>query len=149
VRRFTRLSTLKRRRYLSYTALPTGINLQSDAHSFLRHFTINRHTKVSSMSELMFYTHPTRGRSTGLKSCTAHQTVWLSYGEEMKSASYLAVNPMARFRLATQRGTVVTLSRSNSRQLVDCFPGDKQLILPVGDARRASYFRWLFFCRNN
>ena len=100
------------------------------------------------MPDLVFYTNPqSRGRivhwmleELGMP----YQTVWLEYGEDMKSAGYLAVNPMGKVPALQHKGTVVTEAAAICAYLADCFP-DKQLIPPAGDARSASYYRWLFF----
>ncbi len=100
------------------------------------------------MNDLVFYTNPqSRGRiahwmleEIGLP----YETVWLEFGPAMKSAEYLAVNPMGKVPALKHGGVVVTEVAAICAYLADRFP-EKKLIPPSGHPDRAAYFRWLFF----
>lgn len=100
------------------------------------------------MNDLVFYTNPqSRGRiahwmleELGLP----YETVWLGFGPAMKSAEYLAVNPMGKVPALKHGGVVVTEVAAICAYLADRFP-EKNLIPPSGHPDRAAYFRWLFF----
>ena len=100
------------------------------------------------MNDLVFYTNPqSRGRvahwmleELGLP----YETVWLEFGQAMKSAEYLAVNPMGKVPALKHGGVVVTEVAAICAYLADRFP-EKNLIPPAGHPDRAAYFRWLFF----
>lgn len=100
------------------------------------------------MNDLVFYTNPqSRGRvahwmleELGLP----YETVWLEFGPAMKSAEYLAVNPMGKVPALRHGGVVVTEVAAICAYLADRFP-EKNLIPPSGHPDRAAYFRWLFF----
>lgn len=100
------------------------------------------------MNDLVFYTNPqSRGRvahwmleELGLP----YETVWLEFGPAMKSAEYLAVNPMGKVPAIKHGGVVVTEVAAICAYLADRFP-EKNLIPPSGHPARAAYFRWLFF----
>jgi len=100
------------------------------------------------MNDLVFYTNPqSRGRvahwmmeELGLP----YETVWLEFGPAMKSAEYLAVNPMGKVPALKHGGVVVTEVAAICAYLADRFP-EKKLIPPSGHPDRAAYFRWLFF----
>lgn len=100
------------------------------------------------MNDLVFYTNPqSRGRvahwmleELGLP----YETVWLEFGPTMKSAEYLAVNPMGKVPALRHGGVVVTEVAAICAYLADRFP-EKDLIPPSGHPDRAAYFRWLFF----
>lgn len=66
----------------------------------------------------------------------------------MKSAAYLAVNPMGKVpALRDGHGdgaVVVTEAAAIRAYLAERFP-DKGLAPPLGSAARAAYFRWMFF----
>lgn len=100
------------------------------------------------MSELLFYTNPqSRGRIAHWmleEIGEPYQTVWMSYGPEMKSPAYLAVNPMGKVPALKHRNVVVTETAAICAYLADYF-SDKGLIPPPGHPGRADYFRWLFF----
>lgn len=96
--------------------------------------------------DLTFFTNPrSRGRivrwmleETG----ASYRTEIIEYGEAMKSASYLAVNPMGKVPAIRHRGTVVTEAAAICAYLADAFP-DSGLAPPAGE--RGAYYRWLFF----
>ena len=100
------------------------------------------------MNPLVLYTNPqSRGRiahwmmeEIGLP----YETVWLDYGESMKAADYLAINPMGKVPALRHGDAEVTEAAAICAYLADCFP-EKNLIPPPAHAGRAPYYRWLFF----
>jgi glutathione S-transferase len=100
------------------------------------------------MSDLTFYTNPqSRGRIAHWmmeEIGEPYETVWLDYGPAMKSAAYLAINPMGKVPALRHGEVVVTESAAICAYLADHFP-DKGLIPPAGATQRAAYFRWMFF----
>lgn len=96
--------------------------------------------------ELVFYTNPqSRGRiarwmleETGVP----YRTEVLGYGTTMKSPEYLAVNPMGKVPAIVHKDQVVTETAAICAYLADAFP-EARLAPPP--ARRANYYRWLFF----
>ncbi len=100
------------------------------------------------VAELHFYTNPqSRGRivrwmleETGLD----YDTTVLEYGTSMKSAAYLAINPMGKVPAIVHKGTVVTEAAAICAYLADlCAPG--VLAPAVADPARGTYYRWLFY----
>jgi glutathione S-transferase len=100
------------------------------------------------MSDLTFYTNPmSRGRIARWmleEVGRPYETVVLGYGPAMKAPDYVAVNPMGKVPAIRHGDSVVTECGAICAYLADAFP-EKGLAPPVGDARRAPYFRWLFF----
>ncbi len=100
------------------------------------------------MSDLVFYTNPqSRGRivhwlleELGLP----YETVWLTYGPEMKSPEYLSVNPMGKVPAVKHGKALVTETAAICAYLADRFP-EKNLLPPANHPARAAYFRWMFF----
>lgn len=98
------------------------------------------------MTQLTFYTHPmSRGRiarwmleETG----APYDTVLLDYGTSMKSADFLAINPMGKVPAVKHGDVIVTEAAAVCAYLADAFP-QKQLAPPL--AERGAYYRWLFF----
>ncbi len=66
----------------------------------------------------------------------------LAYGPPMKSAEYLAINPMGKVPAIVHRGHVVTEVAAICAYLADVFP---EAGLAPPPAERADYYRWLFF----
>ena len=64
-------------------------------------------------------------------------------GENLKP-EYLAVNPMGKVPALKHADTVITEAAAICTYLADAFPKAK-LNVPVGDARRGIYLKWLFF----
>ncbi|HTU11411.1 MAG TPA: glutathione S-transferase family protein [Allosphingosinicella sp.] len=99
------------------------------------------------MTDLVFYTNPqSRGRvvrwmleETG----APYEVVNVDYAT-MKSADYLAVNPMGKVPAIKHGDEVVTETAAICAYLADAFP-EAGLIPPVGHRKRGSYYRWLFF----
>lgn len=64
------------------------------------------------------------------------------YGPDMKSAEYLAINPMGKVPAIRHGDTVVTETAAILCYLADIFPEAK---LAPPPAERGAYYRWLFF----
>ncbi len=73
-----------------------------------------------------------------------YRTELLEYGTTMKSPDFLAINPMGKVPALRHGDSVVTEGAAICAHLADAFP-EAQLAPPLGDPRRGSYFRWLFF----
>lgn len=71
-----------------------------------------------------------------------YRTEWLSYGGEMKSQDYLAINPMGKVPALRHGETVITECAAICAYLADAFPA-AGLAPDPGD--RGMYYRWLFF----
>jgi glutathione S-transferase len=101
-----------------------------------------------AMPDLTFYTNPmSRGRIARWmleEVGEPYETVVLDYGTTMKGADYLAINPMGKVPAIRHGDAVVTEAAAICAYLADAFP-EKGLAPPLGDPRRAPYFRWLFF----
>ena len=98
------------------------------------------------MATLTFYTNPqSRGRIARwmLEEVGApYETVVLDYAGAMKSADYLAVNPMGKVPAIRHGERVVTEGAAICAYLADAFPDAG---LAPAPADRADYYRWLFF----
>lgn len=98
------------------------------------------------MSDLIFYTNPqSRGRIVrwALEEVGAHYEVRvMDYADSMKSADYLAVNPMGKVPAIAHKGKVVTECAAICAYLGDAYPDAG---LAPAPADRADYYRWLFF----
>ena len=98
--------------------------------------------------EIVFYTNPqSRGRivrwmleELGRPYCTEV----LGYGTSMKSADYLALNPMGKVPTITHRGVVVTEGAAICTYLADAYP-EAGLAPAFDDPARGTYLRWMFF----
>jgi glutathione S-transferase len=73
-----------------------------------------------------------------------YRTELLEYAASMKSPEYLAINPMGKVPAIRHGDTVVTEAGAICAYLADVFP-QAGLAPPVGDRRRGTYFRWMFF----
>ena len=97
-------------------------------------------------SELVFYTNPmSRGRIVRWmleEVGEPYRTEILEYGTTMKSASYLALNPMGKVPAIRHGDAVVTEGAAICAYLADAFP---QAGLAPALADRADYYRWLLF----
>ena len=95
--------------------------------------------------ELVFYTNPqSRGRIVRwmLEEVGApYRTEIVAY-PDMKSADYLAVNPMGKVPAVRHGETVVTECAAICAYLADAFPGAG---LAPAPPERGAYYRWLFF----
>ena len=100
------------------------------------------------MHRFTLYTHPySRGTNVVwmLKECGAQYDVKLiPFGEAMKSADYLAVNPMGKVPALKADGTVLTETAAIITFLAEQFP-DKHLIPAADSLARGEFYRWLCF----
>jgi glutathione S-transferase len=71
------------------------------------------------------------------------QLLSLSKGEN-RAPDYLAVNPMGKVPALRHGDAVITEAAAICAYLADEFPRAK-LNVPLGDARRGPYLKWLFF----
>lgn len=98
--------------------------------------------------DLIFYTNPmSRGRIVRWmleEVGQPYRTEVLEFGSTMKSADYLAFNPMGKVPTILHNGTVVTEAAAICAYLADVFP-EAGLAPPHGDRHRGSYYRWMFF----
>ena len=100
------------------------------------------------VSDLYLYTNPqSRGRiahwmmeELGLP----YETRWLDYGTTMKSADYLAINPMGKVPALRHGSAVVTEAAAICAYVADAFPAAGLKPAP-GTPESAAYHRWLFF----
>lgn len=96
--------------------------------------------------ELVFFTNPmSRGRIVRWmleEVGTAYRTEIVEFGAGMKSADYLAVNPMGKVPAIRHGDVVVTETPAICAYLADAFPA-AGLAPPVH--ARGDYYRWLFF----
>jgi glutathione S-transferase len=63
---------------------------------------------------------------------------------ENREPAFLALNPMGKVPTLVHDGTVVTETGAICCYLADAFP-EAGLTVPVGDRRRGTYLKWLFF----
>jgi glutathione S-transferase len=99
------------------------------------------------MSQLTFYTNPmSRGKiirwmleETGL----AYETKVLDYATTMKSAEFLAINPMGKVPVIKHGSVIVTETPAICAYLAETFP--EIGLAPQTSEERAAYYRWLFF----
>jgi glutathione S-transferase len=97
------------------------------------------------MAHLIFYTNPqSRGRIIRWmleEVGQPYDTEIIAY-DRIKSAEYLAVNPMGKVPAIKHRGRVVTECAAICAYLADVFP---QSNLGPRDDEKADYYRWLFY----
>lgn len=100
------------------------------------------------MSDILLYSNPqSRGQIAHWmleELGEPYDTRWIEYGAEMKSAEYLAVNPMGKVPAVTHKGKVITECPAICAYLAAAFP-EKNLQPQSGDPALADYYRWLFF----
>jgi glutathione S-transferase len=98
--------------------------------------------------QLTFYTHPmSRGRIVRWmleEIGQSYRTELLDYDTTMKSAAYLAINPMGKVPAIRHGDVVVTEAAAICAYLADVFP-EARLAPPPRDRLRGPYYRWLFF----
>ncbi len=98
--------------------------------------------------DLVFYTHPqSRGRTVRWmleELGQPYRTEILGYGQSMKAAPFLAINPMGKVPAITHGGTPVTEVAAICAYLADAFPA-AGLAPHSGSLARGPYYRWLFF----
>ncbi|MCL5049613.1 MAG: glutathione S-transferase family protein [Firmicutes bacterium] len=100
------------------------------------------------MQELTLYTNPnSRGRVVRWmleELGVPYQLKVLEYGPAMKSADFLALNPMGKVPVLTHGDVVVTEAAAICAYLADQF-ADKGLAPKPDSPERGTYYRWLFF----
>lgn len=100
------------------------------------------------MSQLIFYTHPySRGRTVRwlLEELEVPYVARvMQYDTTIKSAEYLAVNPMGKVPAIDDNGVIVTEVAAICTYLADKYP-EKKLAPALDDPERGTYLRWLFF----
>ena len=98
------------------------------------------------MSKIDFYTNPmSRGQIArwALHEAGAEYVQHLmNYEGAMKTAEYLAINPMGKVPAIVHDGKVVTECAAICAYLADAFPDAG--LQPAAD-ERADYYRWMFF----
>jgi|SRR5579875_2136738 len=98
--------------------------------------------------EIVFYTNPmSRGRVVRWmleEIGRPYRTELLEFGPGMKTAEYLAINPMGKVPAIRHGEVVVTEAAAICAYLADAFP-EAGLAPPAGDRLRGPYYRWLFF----
>ncbi len=98
------------------------------------------------MSKIDFYTNPmSRGQIArwALHEAGAdYEQHLLDYGTTMKAPEYLAINPMGKVPAIVHDGEVVTECAAICAYLADAFPDAELQPTP---AKRADYYRWMFF----
>ena len=97
------------------------------------------------MGELTFYTNPqSRGRIVRWmleEVGQPYKTEVIAY-DDLKSARYLAVNPMGKVPAIKHRDHVVTECAAICTYLADAFP---EAMLGPRQDEKADYYRWLFY----
>jgi glutathione S-transferase len=97
------------------------------------------------MPDLIFYTNPqSRGRIVRWmleELGEPYETEIVPY-DRMKSAEYLAVNPMGKVPAIRHGGHVITEGAAICAYLADVFPAAG---LGPRDEEKADYYRWLFY----
>ena len=97
------------------------------------------------MSNLVFYTNPqSRGRIVRwmLEETGQHYETEVVPYDRMKSAEYLALNPMGKVPVIRHNDQIVTECAAICAYLADVFPDAG--LGPRGD-EKAAYYRWLFY----
>ena len=96
--------------------------------------------------EIVFYSNPmSRGRIAHWmleEVGRPYRTQWLEFGPAMRTADYLALNPMGKVPTIVHGDAVVTECAAICAYLADAFP---EAGLAPEPARRGAYYRWLFF----
>ena len=96
--------------------------------------------------ELVFYSNPqSRGGMTHWmleETGCPYRTEVKQFGPDMKTAEYLAINPMGKVPAIKHGDTIVTETGAILAYLADAFPAAR-LAPAVG--QRGAYYRWLFF----
>jgi predicted DNA-binding transcriptional regulator YafY len=97
-------------------------------------------------TELVFYTNPqSRGNVVHWmleEVGQPYRTEVVEYGPEMKSPSYLSINPMGKVPALKHGDTVVTETAAILCYLADTFP---EAGLAPESTGRGDYYRWMFF----
>ena len=101
---------------------------------------------MSATDEVLFHTHPmSRGRIVRwvLEEAGCRYRTELMAFEDLKSPSYLAINPLGKVPAITHHGVVVTETAAICAYLADAFPA-AGLAPALADPLRGSYLRLLF-----
>ncbi len=100
------------------------------------------------MAEIVLYSNKlSRGRAVHWlleEMALDYEVVWLDFGQPMKEAEYLAINPMGKVPALKHGEAVVTETAAILTYLADTFP-EKGLMPATGSPERASFYRWMFF----
>lgn len=100
------------------------------------------------MSEIILYTNKmSRGRGVHWmleELGEPYKIEWVDYGLPMKSAEYLAINPMGKVPALKHGDGIITETAAILTYLADTF-ANKGLIPAHGTTQRAAFFRWMFF----
>lgn len=100
------------------------------------------------MAEITLYTHKlSRGRMVHWlleELGVPYQVHRLDFGAAMKTADYLAINPMGKVPALRHGDAIITETAAILTYLADTF-ADKGLIPPSGSTDRAAFYRWMFF----
>lgn len=100
------------------------------------------------MSDIHFYSNPqSRGQIVHWmleELGEPYETHWIEYGEQMKGADYLAINPMGKVPAIQHKGATVTEVPAICTYLAVSYP-EKGLIPAVGTPELADFYRWMFF----
>ncbi len=102
---------------------------------------------MAGESELIFYhTPPSRSGIVRwmLEEIGCPYEVRLVGKGATREPAYIAVNPMGKVPAIVHQGVVITEAAAICCYLADTF-ADAGLAVPVGDARRGPYLKWLFF----
>ena len=103
---------------------------------------------TTASDEIVFYTNPmSRGRIVRWmleELGRPYRTEVLDYGTTMKSADYLAINPMGKVPAVVHGGVTVTEGAAICAWLADAFP-EAKLAPALDDPKRGLYYRWMFF----
>lgn len=73
----------------------------------------------------------------------SYETKILNYATSMKSAEYLAINPMGKVPAIQHGTTIITETAAICAYLAETFKDAG--LAPQNDAERGAYYRWLFF----
>lgn len=100
------------------------------------------------MAEIILYSNKlSRGRAVHWlleELALDYEVVWLDFGQPMKEAAYLAINPMGKVPALKHGQAVVTETAAILTYLADTF-SDQGLIPAAGTSARAAFYRWMFF----
>ncbi len=72
-----------------------------------------------------------------------YETHWVDYGEPMKSAKYLRINPMGKVPALVHDGAAITECPAICTFLAAEYPDSG--LMPEGSAALANFYRWMFF----
>lgn len=98
------------------------------------------------MTPITLYTNPqSRGRIAHWmieEVGVPYRAEFLDYGPAMKTAAFLAINPMGKVPTLVHGEAVVTEAAAICAYLADAFP---EAELAPAPGARAAYYRWMFF----